>query len=240
MFLRPQTQAHGDSLIRICARLAKLYADIDTKALSDSAEILSAAYAIEGELVAWLAALPSDFSYTTVEIGMLEPLFKDRRCRVLPYNNKYHVYRSYWLCNAWNQYRSARIMANHIILCYLKRISANKPANSLSGNIQGQLHVICNTMDQLSEDFCASVPYNLGAGEMEHTPGWSPNSDSFIGGYILLWPLFLVGTTKRRTHPMRDWVMDCLKHVGHAMGIDQALALVDMMESEERFWPGEI
>lgn len=240
MFLRPQTQAHGDSLIRICARLANLYADIDTKALSDSAEILSAAYAIEGELVAWLAALPSDFSYTTVEIGMLEPLFKDRRCRVLPYNNKYHVYRSFWLCNAWNQYRSARIMANHIILCYLKRIAADKPPNSLSGNIQGQLHVICNSMDQLSEDFCASVPYNLGAGGMEHTPGWSPNSDSFIGGYVLLWPLFLVGTTKRRKHSMRDWVMDCLKHVGHAMGIDQALALVDIMESGERFSPDEI
>lgn len=232
MFLRPQAEAHGDGLIRICAKLANLYADMNTKAISGEAEILSASYAIEGELMAWLAALPSAFSYTTVETDMLDPSFQGRCRGILPYNDKYHIYRNFWVSNFWNQYRCVRIMNNHLILGCLQKLSADKSATSLCGDLQGQSRTIKDTSSRLAEDICASVPYNLGAGSMEPAQGWSPTSESFIGGYILLWPLCLAGMTRDRGHPMRNWVVDCLKCIGHSMGIDQALALVDMMESE--------
>lgn len=232
MFLRPQTEAHIDGLIRVCAKLANLCADMKTKAISGEAEILSASYAIEGELMAWLAALSSAFSYTTVETDMFDPSFKTCCRGILPYNNKYHIYRNFWVSNFWNQYRCVRIMNNHLILGCLQKLSANTSATSVCGDLQGHSRSIKDTSSRLAEDICASVPYNLGAGSMESTQGWSPTSESVIGGYVLLWPLALAGTTTDREHPMRNWVVDCLKRIGHSMGIDQALALMDMMESE--------
>lgn len=237
MFLRPQAEAYGDSLIRICGKVSNLRADISSKAITNGAEILSAAYAAEGELMGWLAGLPSDFAYTTVDNNFLDPSFMGRSREIRPYDNRYHIYRGFWLCNVWNQYRTVRIVTNDIILTYLHELSSHKRGVSLPSDLQGQLSTIRGTIRRLAEDICASVPYNFGAGEIDHASGWSSTSESFIGGYVLLWPLFLAGMTKFRDHPMRKWTGNCLKLVGNSMGIDQALALVDILETEEYFSP---
>lgn len=73
-------------------------------------------------------------------------------------------------------------------------------------------------------------------GDIENSlSGASPQTESFIGGFILLWPLYLAGVTEGKNHPMRKWATDCLELVGHSMGIDQALALIDVIETEDRF-----
>ena len=238
MFLRPRQEAYGDRLIGICGKLANLRADINYGVLSDESEALSRAYAIEAELVAWLAGLPSTFAYATVENASVDSSFKDRCRGLLPYGNRYHLYRSYWMCNLWNQYRSARIITNHIILGYMDALSGEKPLSSLPSELQAQFHKISDTIHQLAADVCATVPYHFGVGEMEGSiPGMAPQTESFIGGYILLWPLSMAGMTEAKGHPMRLWAADCLKLIGHSMGVDQALALVDIMESDEYFVP---
>lgn len=234
MFLRPQQEAYGDHLIRICGKLANLRADIDAKVIVDFTEIISSAYAIEAELVAWLAALPSRFLYTTVENARIDTEFRDRCRGLLPYRNRYHIYRSFWACNIWNQYRSARIMANQYILGYTKALARGKPTSSLPGDLQTQLRAVRSTIQQLAADICASIPYHFGVGDVENSlPGESPQTESFIGGFVLLWPLYLAGATEGKNHPLRKWVTECLQLVGHSMGIDQALALVDILDTDD-------
>lgn len=238
MFLRPLHEAYGDRLIHICGKLANLRADINYGVLTDQSDALSAAYAIEAELMAWLAALPSNFAYATVECNSVDSSFKDRCRGLLPYKNRYHLYRSYWIANIWNQYRTARIIANQIILGYMAAISEDTPFSSLPDDLQAQFTKISDTIHELSADVCASVPYHFGVGEMEGSiPGMAPQTESSIGGYLLLWPLSLAGMAECKGDPMRRWAADCLKVIGHTMGIDQALALVDIMESDEYFTP---
>lgn len=216
-------------------RLSNLRADINSGTISKPADVLSAAYSIEGELVAWLAGLPPTFSYYTVSSDLLESTFKEKCRGILPYNNKYHVYRTFWVCNAWNQYRTARILTNEIILGYLKGIFNAKSEGSMASNFQTQLDTIRNTIRELAIEICSSVPYHFGAGGIDGTEGWSPPPESYIGGYVLLWPLFLAGMTEKEGHPMRKWAADCLTVVGRSMGVDQALALVDIMGMENYF-----
>jgi hypothetical protein len=55
---------------------------------------------------------------------------------------------------------------------------------------------------------------------------------------LLLWPLTLAGGTEPIDHPLRKWTRDCLRLIGQNIGIDQALALVDVLETEAGVFEG--
>lgn len=236
MFLRPQTDAFGDRLTCICAKLANLRADLYAKVVTDKAEVLTRAYGIEAELVAWLATLPSHFSYTTVEDQCSGPSSRMRSHDIRPYNDRYHIYGEFIVCNVWNQYRSARILNNQLILDCLRELSGNKPIAAMPHDVRSQCRAIRGTIQQLAADVCASVPCHFGSGQMEGpSNGCLYPTDTYVGGLVILWPLFLAGMTEGRAHPMRKWVSECLEVIGHTMGIDQSLALMEMMGTKEFF-----
>ncbi|GFF46730.1 uncharacterized transcriptional regulatory protein YKL222C [Aspergillus udagawae] len=238
MFLRPQTDAYGDRLIYIIGQLANLRADVRQKYMTDNQEILAAAYDIEAELLAWLASLPPDFSYTTVENTYSDAAFK-RLCRgILPYNNQYHIYSDLWICHTWNQYRCARIIVSEIILSCLRRLFV-KSAGASPSELQSHCFKIRSTTRQLATDICASVPYHFGVGSTgESQTGSVHINESHTAGLVLLWPLVMAGASEGKNHPLRKWGIDCLRLIGHGMGIDQALALIDVLESEAGVFDG--
>jgi hypothetical protein len=51
------------------------------------------------------------------------------------------------------------------------------------------------------------------------------------GGYFLIWPLLLAGTTDIASEPARQFAIKNLKSIGLNMGIQQALALAATIES---------
>ncbi|KAJ5167337.1 uncharacterized protein N7482_006118 [Penicillium canariense] len=200
MFLRPG-EAHSNRLIMIIGRLSNLRADIHEKILTDHREIISMASSIEAELVAWLAALPPDFTYETHTKSPHDFLFQER-CRGLAlYDDQYHEYPSLWVCNTWNQYRCARILVSEIILSRMKKLSDSSSIRLLSDEFR-----------QHSKRFTQLPP-----------------PESYVGGIMLLWPLFLAGIVENPHHPLRRWVIQCLKMVGHSYGLDQALAVMDIV-----------
>ncbi|EAW07264.1 Zn(II)2Cys6 transcription factor [Aspergillus clavatus NRRL 1] len=239
MFLRPQSEAYGDRLIYILGRLANLRADVRSKSMMDNQEILAAAYGIESELMAWLASLPADFQYTTVENPRPETSVK-RLCRgIILYNNRYHIYNDLWTCHTWNQYRCARIVVCEIILSCLRRLFLNSAGTCVPSELQNHCFRIRSTTRQLAADISASVPYHFGVGNTGNSqPGSVPVNESHTAGLVLLWPLVLAGATEGKNHPLRKWCIDCLRLIGHGMGIDQALALVDVLESEVGIFEG--
>ncbi|KAF7595341.1 hypothetical protein BBP40_006590 [Aspergillus hancockii] len=240
MFLRTQVDAYGDRLIGIAGRLSNLRSDINQRLLTDPQEILSAAYGIEAELIAWIAGLPSEFLYTTVE----DPTLADISFNMWgqgphPYNNRYHIYSDLWLCHTFNQYRCSRIIVSEIILTCLRQLSLNAPASAISNDLLDHCTRLRNMTRQLASDICSSVPYHFSVGNIATEPFDSlPVNQSYVAGLLLLWPLVLAGATETLNHPLRKWVISCLRLIGYSMGIDQALALIEILEAESGIFEG--
>jgi hypothetical protein len=229
MILRPG-EAYSNKLIILIGKLSNLRADIQLKILTDDQDIIAAASAIEAEIVAWLAALPPGLSYETLTKSPYDFLFQER-CRGLrPFDDKYHVYPNFWVCNVWNQYRCARIIVSELILSHMWKISDSSKLE-MSDEFQVHCKNIRATIRRLAVDICRSVPYHLGAHQKDASPNCPP-PESYLGGLTLLWPLFLAGVVENPSHSLRRWVVDALKMIGNAMGIDQALALMDMVAAD--------
>ncbi|KAJ5161914.1 hypothetical protein N7492_007306 [Penicillium capsulatum] len=230
MFLRPG-DAHSNTLTMIIGKLSNLRADIKRGAFNTEQEIISAGSVIEAELVAWLAVLPPDFSYETRGIKSPHDFLFQERCRGLaPYDDQYHVYPGLFTANMWNQYRCARILISEILLSQLRQISDASSLRSLSDEFRLECQTLRATIRRLAVDICRSVPFHLCA-HIEHSPQCPP-PQSFLGGLMLLWPMFLAAVVESPTHALRRYSVQCMKIIGHTMGMDQALALMDIAAAD--------
>jgi hypothetical protein len=229
MFLRP-SEAHSNRLIMVIGKLSNLRAEILAKSFNNEGEIIAAASAIEAELIAWLAALPPEFTYETLTISPYDFLFQERCRGIAMYDDQYHVYPNLWVCSTWNQYRCARIIVSEIILSHIRQIS-DSSLSSLSDEFRQHCKTLRSTIRRLAVDICRSVPFHLGAHSKEASPNFPP-PEGYIGGLMLLWPLFLAGVVENPSHSLRRWVVSCLRMIGNTMGLDQALALMDIVASD--------
>ncbi|KAJ5314611.1 Histidine phosphatase superfamily clade-1 [Penicillium atrosanguineum] len=230
MFLRP-SEAHSNRLVMVIGRLSNLRAEILAKTFNHASEIIAAASAIEADLIAWLAALPPDFNYENLTKPPFDFLFQERCRGIALYDNQYHVYPTLWVCSTWNQYRCARIIVSEIILSHIRQISDSSSLRSLSDEFKTQCNTLRSTIRRLAVDICRSVPFHLGAHLKYASPNFPP-PESYIGGLMLLWPLFLAGVVENPSHSLRRWVVSCLRMIGNTMGLDQALALMDIVASD--------
>ncbi|KAJ5259420.1 hypothetical protein N7478_012401 [Penicillium angulare] len=228
--LRPN-EAHSNRLVIIVGRLSNLRADIISGVITDDQQIISMASAIEAELISWLAALPAGFTYETHTKSRFDYGFQERCRGLAPYEDQYHVYPDLWAFNTWNQYRCARILASEIILTHIRQMSDSSSLKSMSEEFQLHCKTLRANIRRLAVDICRSVPYALGVHKPEFDPTLPP-PDSYLGGMVLLWPLYMAGTAENATHPLRRWVVQCLRMVGFTYGLDQALALMDIVAAD--------
>ncbi|KAJ5419248.1 uncharacterized protein N7487_002798 [Penicillium crustosum] len=221
--------AVGTKIILIIGHLSNLRANIHTQTLTDPQEILSAACAIEADLLAWLAALPPDFTYSSHTLMPLDRSF-ERRCHgIRPYNNEYHIYPGIWAANCWNHYRCARIFVSELILSQVHKLSSSSPT-SLSDDLRLYSKSLRSTIRRLGADICRSTPFHLGACNSEVLPESAIlPPESYLGGLMMLWPLFIAGIVEGPTHPQRRWVIQCLHTIGNTWGLAQALAEMDLL-----------
>ncbi|KAJ5764977.1 hypothetical protein N7520_004536 [Penicillium odoratum] len=228
--LRP-SEAYGNRLIIIVGRLSNLRADIIAHRITDDQQIIAGASAIEADLIAWLAGLPPGFSYEVHKKDRFDFQFQ-QQCRGLAlYDEQYHVYPNLWVCNSWNQYRCARIIVSEMILTHVRNMSDSSSMRALSEEFRQQCQTLRATIHRLAVDICRSVPFCLGVHHNKSDPSLPP-PDSYLGGLILLWPMYLAGTAEKPTHPLRRWVVQCLRMVGNTYGLDQALALMDIVAAD--------
>ncbi|KAJ5204854.1 uncharacterized protein N7498_005733 [Penicillium cinerascens] len=230
MFLRP-SEAHTNRLVIIIGKLSNFRADLLAERFNNESEIIAAASAIEADLIAWLAALPPDFNYETLTKSPYDFPFQERCRGIATYDDQYHVYQNLWVCSTWNQYRCARIIVSEIILSHIRQMSHSSSLRSLSDEIRLHCKSLRSTIQRLSLDICRSVPFHLGANQKDASPNFPP-PESYIGGLMLLWPLFLAGVVESPSHSQRRWVVSCLRMIGNTMGLDQALALMDIVASD--------
>jgi hypothetical protein len=215
----PEIQSDvGNKLNLIIGNLANLRTNIRSRELTNPQEILSAARAIEAELLAWLAAIPPDFTYNTHTLMPLDTSFGHGYHGIRPYNNEYHIYPDIWSPNIWNHYRCTHILVIELIISQVNKISKSSPALLLE-DISSYCKSQRATIRRLGLDICSSVPFHLGACNSEVLPEMPIlPPESYLGGLMLLWPLFVAGLVESPAHPQRLWAIQCLRTIGNTWG----------------------
>lgn len=230
-----------DRLAAILIKLSNLRADISAKYNVDDVEILSAAQAIESELTTWAITLPQKWAYRTFEVAERDSVPAANKAGLYPYDGRYHIYADFSISDAWNNYRASSIIASEIILGQLHCLSTQSATLSFSGEYRVRCRSIGATQRQLALDICYSVPFHLGLVDAEEVQSLRPLGS--VGGFILLYPLFVAACVYGTAHPVGKWVIDCYKLIRRTNGTEEALALVDILNgrltSEGRDWAQE-
>lgn len=228
--LRAPGDACIDQLTNIVATLCNLRANIASKVITEDSEIFSAACAIECDLAAWVISLPSSWAYHTVMAPRRNHNVKSQVEEPYPYDGRYHVYSDLWICNSWNNYRAARILVNEIILTRLRLIQGKSASVSFPSEFGVQCRNIRTTMRQLAADICYSTPYVCGDVDGDGIQVEDVClSKASVGGFIILWPLFLAASVDGYDSRLGEWAVGRFYRIGRKTGIGQALVMIDIL-----------
>ena len=138
----------------------------------------------------------------------------------------YHIYKDIRNAYIWNCYRCTRIMINELLVFNLQPLpNASILVSSSYFIAEYRRSVSC--IQQLLSDIFASVPFHLGLPEPD------AGSAPFVGGLLLIWPLYMSASTRFATKQTRKWAIRRLVHIGHNIGIQQALALAAILEKRK-------
>ncbi|TGJ81415.1 hypothetical protein E0Z10_g7358 [Xylaria hypoxylon] len=153
-----------DHLGNTVIRLTNFCADVKNKRIAKPSEIIRTALSIDADLVSLLISVPPSWSYATVQIPMLD----GKPITNAVWGSHYHVYGSIEAATMWNNYRSARIVVQELIYDTLRDLEGSR-LHSTSYPQQHSLAEQCRqTILQLAEDICASVPFHFGLGTDEN------------------------------------------------------------------------
>ncbi|KAE8371599.1 hypothetical protein BDV26DRAFT_275767 [Aspergillus bertholletiae] len=200
---RSTADAKADELVDLVAHVGRLLSQARMKLAPD---LIASAATIDRDLRQWRHSLPPRWTYQSVR----RPPVRDRSPSHMKcyYTEVYHIYPDLWACNIWNFYRSVRIRVNQLIL----------NAAELSDQTQ-QAHAR-GTITQLATEIAESVPFALrlvGNKETEF-----PLVDHCLGGFTIIWPLYVAASTSPLGSPLREWAIERLEAIGHDMGIGLA------------------
>ncbi|KAL4796718.1 hypothetical protein BDV19DRAFT_387910 [Aspergillus venezuelensis] len=217
----------ASKLILLIGKLSNLRADIHTQVVTNPQAILAKASAIEADLIAWLASLPPEFTYTSHTFIPTDRAFQSSSYEIHPYTNDYHIYPDMWALNSWNHYRCARILVSEIMLSSLHKITTTSPTSS-SEDLRIQIRTLRSTIRRLGTDITRSVPSILISSSIQMQTTTLPER-SYLGGLMLVWPLWIAGIIESISHPQRKWVIRCFEVIGNTRGLAQALAVMDIL-----------
>ncbi|KAB5522151.1 hypothetical protein GE09DRAFT_1155251 [Coniochaeta sp. 2T2.1] len=176
----------------IVCRLLHLRDIIRSGEVEDRRAVCETARGIDRDLVEWSATLPG---YTTVEAPADGG---DGIC----FQGKRHVYSGLSIAQAWNNWRTLRIVVNQLMM-----------RHGEAGNISGALERSAaeEVARSLAADICAS------AGSFEGSP-------HIVG---IIWPLSMVAQEPSNSLATRRWAVEQLRGISKTMGFRQAGLLAE-------------
>ena len=161
------------------------------------------------------------------------------------FDQQYDTYADFYAASMWLSYRSARvqlhlalmplIMADNNLSLSSKRLALAHSRYVLKTMTKG----ICYSYFFIMGNNCANVGPNTANAKRDER-GFGPAP----GGYMLIWPLYLVGMLDTTTKDQRYWIAERLKRIGICSGASLAItrakalliaAEVEFRESEH--WP---
>ena len=194
---------------------------------------------IDRELAAWSSEVPATWKYK--ELGRCGRMDDPNTAEIYP--GPIHCYNDIWTARKWNIYRSYRILCQAIIFNCLERLI---PASEIAFTHEYRRSTTIS--QRMVDDMCASVPFHLGFPapmyELENMSS-SNYSEEYsrddndppkhrhsrtarhkdvqaLGGYYLIWGLFVAANVVIISKTQRDWILNRLRHIGAKYGLNQA------------------
>ena len=139
-------------------KLADFLADLKGRHAVDPSETIRTALSIDAELISLMLSVPPAWRYTAFQVPEVDGMSIISAI----WGGSYDVYKSLAASIIWNNYRSARIVIQELVMVTLEEVSCTSE-NGISSSQNHFLADQCRqTMIQLAEDICASVPFSLG------------------------------------------------------------------------------
>lgn len=226
-----------NQLTDFCAHLKNGY-------IVQPTEIIRKALKIDADLVSLMINVPPLWDYAMFNVPMLDgkPIVQGF------WGDKYHIYHSISASTIWNNYRSARVIVQELIVDTIKDLELLTNDNIGSPQRSYLVNQARQNVLQMVEDICASVPYILGmeiedsghlkvsglGASIAHESDTGATLSSFqvtgAGGLTIMWPLLVAANSEVAGSDLRKWITACLDKIGHSMGINQALAMSKLIQ----------
>lgn len=192
---------------------------------------------IDAELEHWHQTLPSNWAPKThsMHYDLAADLYNAEQ-----WPGPIHVYEDVFIANILNDYRVSRIFCQSVILTglcwltaarrrqkYLDPGSEDEPFEPLSDH-QALFDQALYVTQTLVDEICWCVPFHLRYDlqpQISHT-GQDPGAAEGLGGYFLIWPVFICASLPWIHPKQREWLNGRLFHIGREFNLSQAQVLV--------------
>lgn len=188
---------------------------------TEARALLTYAQTVDANLQNWSHTLPEDWYFRTA--GYLASIADDIDVATAPeWPGPQHVYEDVHIANIINDYRVCRIFCQSVILACINILSPQNPHTA--PEYKNAAFIIQTMVDEI----CACVPFHMRY-DMQHTPkqlGQDESAAEAIGGYFLVWPLYVAANAEVVPKRQRDWLQGRLFHIGNTFGLSAAQVLV--------------
>ncbi|KAL9064759.1 MAG: hypothetical protein Q9157_007720 [Trypethelium eluteriae] len=187
--------------------------------LMDQRDVLSqlstSAADLDDAFARWYDSLPPRWSHQTVATleGMPDDL-EEAEAWPGPMN----VYEDLIVSNVINNHRMGRIFCQAVVIACQARLGQSREAVEQSEKYQKAV----KTARDLVNAVCATVPFHLGYDikDRARKMAQSKTAAEAVGGYFLLWPLFVCTRVECIPADQKRWVRGRLRYISRTYGID--------------------
>ncbi|KAG6994071.1 hypothetical protein G7Y79_00047g082970 [Physcia stellaris] len=183
--------------------------------------------AIEEEIRQWRDTVPAFWGYRSMP--PYDTSDNPGREDDLLYPKAVHVYSGFLQASSWNIIWCGRIHLFHAMLAYRSTLSPNE-ARRVALPTESSIKQELQTM---ADNVCNNVPFMLS--EVDQTGALNTSRrGKAIGAYFLIWALHVAGSVEILSRSQQDWIAGRLLHIGHVVGIQQALVLREFRTARRR------
>ncbi|TKA79206.1 hypothetical protein B0A49_03191 [Cryomyces minteri] len=187
------------------------------KTPSNESEVLALMQASEDadtDLRRWEETLPGLWDYLTVAVVTSVPEDLENS---ETWSGPIHIYEDMHIASVRNNQRVSRIFCQSIIMGCLAWLSPGKYRTD------ERLEAARYTVQNMVDNICASVPFHLGFDLRDRLlqTGQDESAAQAVGGYFLLWPLFVAASMDCVSTEQRVWLQGRLSKVAGIYGLDQ-------------------
>nr|KMM72429.1 hypothetical protein CPAG_08723 [Coccidioides posadasii RMSCC 3488] len=226
----PSAQIITEKLTGLLAKVANLRASIKEGVVSSQFEILSMALGLRDRLLSFAQSLEKVYPFHKAGD-------QDRQCAFLSpefvYGIHFDVYPDFYAASIWNGYRAGRITLSAAISKYFSQLNKTSLHHPGWDEIKAKVGNDIREIQQLARDICASVPFTLGMIHWDsNTVSVKSTSTNALGGFYMLWPLYLAAEATDTMPEIQAWAARQLEYIGHSLGINQALWMASIIKEK--------
>jgi hypothetical protein len=224
VFSIPALGHPGENLDQLLLSLDSLWMASEAESLpKDLLRLKRASIYLDQHFVLWQGSRAAEFKPTTIGTIGQSNSYSPPGAGCWP--GKVDTYFDLYVAGVWNVFRVARLL---IVALIIKLSEASEENEDCSEYIR--------TVNCIVDDVISSVPYHL-TDNLQVFLGTSSlnkeimDSGKFLGGLLLIHPLYIVSELPFVSGDMRDYMRTCLAWIGSEMGFGQATLLSNVRET---------